>query len=235
MYARDIGDETLNFGVSGKLIMNALVMFDRQTDSLWSQFLGTAVSGEYEGTELEAIPAVLTRWERWLLLHPDTTVLEQYGPVLDSYSNYYFDPRAGVIGESNRDERLETKELVLGLVLPQGRKAYSYRLFADRAVVNDNVGNQPVLIAWDATGVTARAYNPAVGGRTLTFEGHDAVEVGGATVRDTETGSVWSVLTGEAVSGELAGAQLDPLPGFAVFWFAWSDYFPDTDVYEPGA
>ena len=43
MYARDIAGQELNFGVSGKLIMNALVMFDRQTETLWSQFLGEAV------------------------------------------------------------------------------------------------------------------------------------------------------------------------------------------------
>ena len=40
MYAREIEGRELTFGVSGKLIMNALVLYDRQTDSLWSQFLG---------------------------------------------------------------------------------------------------------------------------------------------------------------------------------------------------
>ena len=232
MYARDVEDQLLTFGVSGKLIMNALVMFDRQTDTLWSQFLGRAVEGPLSGTDLEVVPAVLTRWESWRMLHPETTVLDQGGPVIDAYSGYYFRPQAGVIGERNEDERLFFKELVHGVVLPQGRKAYAHRDLAETLVVNDLIGNQPVLVAWDEIGATAVAYDPTVDGRILSFEAHDPDE-SGAVVRDLETGSVWSVLTGEAISGDLAGSRLQVLNGFAVFWFAWSDYFPDTDVFQP--
>ena len=232
MYARDIGDQTLTFGVSGKLIMNALVMFDRETETLWSQFLGEAVKGELAGTPLEVVPAVLTRWESWRQLHPDTEVLDQGGPVVDAYNNYYFSPAAGVIGERVNDERLFGKELVHGVVLPQGRKAYAHRYLADTPVVNDLIGNQPVLVAWDAVGGSAIAYDPTVDGQLLTFEAHEPDDRG-ETVRDLETGSVWSVLTGEALSGDLEGSRLEVLNGFAVFWFAWSDYFPDTDIFEP--
>lgn len=62
MYAREVEGRTLTFGVSGKLILNALVMYDRQTDSLWSQFLGVAVQGPLAGTKLEVLPSVLTDW-----------------------------------------------------------------------------------------------------------------------------------------------------------------------------
>ena len=160
MYARDIEDQQLTFGVSGKLIMNALVMFDRETETLWSQFLGRAVKGPLADTELEVIPAVLTRWESWRALHPDTTVLDQGGQVIDAYTGYYFSPSAGVIGERNPDDRLVGKELVLGVVLPQGRKAYAHRFLAKNPVVNDSIGNQPVLVAWDGDGATAIAYDP---------------------------------------------------------------------------
>jgi len=232
VYAREVQGQTLTFGVSGKLIMNALVMFDRETETLWSQFLGEAVQGELAGTPLEVVPAVLTRWESWRQLHPDTEVLDQGGFVIDAYNNYYFSPQAGVIGERVRDDRLVGKELVHGLVLPQGRKAYAHRYLSDNPVVNDLVGNQPVLVAWDAVGRSAIAYDPTVDGQLLTFEAHDPDD-SGETLRDLETGSVWSVLTGEALSGELEGSRLKVLNGFAVFWFAWSDYFPDTDIFEP--
>lgn len=232
MYAREVQGQTLTFGVSGKLIMNALVMFDRETETLWSQFLGEAVKGELAGTPLEVVPAVLTRWESWRQLHPDTEVLDQGGFVIDAYNNYYFSPQAGVIGERVSDDRLVGKELVHGLVLPQGRKAYAHRYLSDNPVVNDLVGNQPVLVAWDAVGRSAIAYDPTVDGQLLTFEAHDPDDRG-ETLRDLETGTVWSVLTGEALSGDLEGSRLEVLNGFAVFWFAWSDYFPDTDIFEP--
>jgi len=59
---RNIGDTTHTFGVSGKLIMNALVMCDRQTDTLWSQFLSRAVRGALSGTQLEIMPSLQTTW-----------------------------------------------------------------------------------------------------------------------------------------------------------------------------
>lgn len=45
--------------------MNALVMYDRETRTLWSQFLSQAVMGELAGTELEIVPLTLTKWEKW--------------------------------------------------------------------------------------------------------------------------------------------------------------------------
>ena len=46
MYDREVEDKELTFGVSGKLIRNVLVMYDRETESYWSQLLGEAVDGE---------------------------------------------------------------------------------------------------------------------------------------------------------------------------------------------
>ena len=54
-------------------------------------------------------------------------------------------------------------------------------------------------------------------------------------MRDVETGSTWSSLRGEALSGEFAGAQLDQLPSFVAFWFSWTDFYPGTDLYDPDA
>ena len=52
----------LTFGVSGKLIMNGLVMYDRETGTLWSQVIGQGVDGELKGVELTTIPALQTTW-----------------------------------------------------------------------------------------------------------------------------------------------------------------------------
>ena len=65
--------------MSGKLIMNALVMYDRQTDTLWSQFLSQGVRGPLSGTQLEIVPSLQTSWEQWLELHPDTQLLDKGG------------------------------------------------------------------------------------------------------------------------------------------------------------
>ena len=48
------------FGVSGKLIMNALVTYDHQTNTLWSQFLSQVVKSPLVNEDLEIVPAVQT-------------------------------------------------------------------------------------------------------------------------------------------------------------------------------
>ena len=64
--------------MSGKLIMNALVMYDHQSDTLWSQFLSQGVKGPLL-KKMEIVPAVQTTWQQWVNLHPDTLVLDKRG------------------------------------------------------------------------------------------------------------------------------------------------------------
>ena len=53
-------------------------------------------------------------------------------------------------------------------------------------------------------------------------------------LRDIETGSLWQVLTGQAVDGPLFGQRLERLPSHYSFWFAWSDFHPATELYQSG-
>ena len=116
MYAREIEGRVLSFGVSGKLIRNSLVMYARETDSLWSQFVGAAVVGELTGTRLQPLASTFTDWSTWRDLHPDTLLLEQgrFRPI-DPYGSDYAGPQAGVVGEENDDDRLSGKSEVLEL------------------------------------------------------------------------------------------------------------------------
>ena len=96
MYAREVNGALYTFGVSGKLIRNAMVMYDHQTRSLWSHFLGQAVKGDLVGTELDFVPVMHTTWAAWRELHPDTLVLDKNGrSSRDSYTSYYQNGSAG--------------------------------------------------------------------------------------------------------------------------------------------
>ncbi|MDX1747542.1 MAG: DUF3179 domain-containing protein, partial [Halobacteriales archaeon] len=77
------------FGVSGQLLNNNLIMYDRATDSRWPQVLGTAIAGRHQGQSLVETRLVWTTWEQWKSLHPETAVLsEQTGYA----RNYNRDP-----------------------------------------------------------------------------------------------------------------------------------------------
>ncbi len=107
MYGREIEGQVHTFGVSGKLIMNALVMYDHQTRTLWSQFLRKGVKGPLAGVELEFVPVTQTSWSLWRESHPDTLVLDKNGRYQrDSYASYYFDGSAGVIGETTKRQQV---------------------------------------------------------------------------------------------------------------------------------
>ncbi len=223
------------FGVSGKLIMNAVVMYDHQTDTLWSQFLSRGVKGPLANQALEIVPAVQTTWRQWLNLHPDTMVLDKRGRYqVDSYEGYYRGGSAGILGEANKDKRLPRKELVMGMVVSGLAKAYPFSAISEKAVINDNLAGEEVVVTFESLSESGAAFERRLDGRTLTFEPAEGRE-GVTLMRDLETGSLWQVLTGQAIEGPLSGQRLERLPSHYSFWFAWSDFHPDTELYGPAS
>jgi hypothetical protein len=125
-----IGGEKKTFGVSGLLYNSDVLLYDRQTESLWSQIMMQAIAGPMEGKELEMIPTMNTSWGEWKKKHPDTWVLtENTGYERDytksPYQGYeksaqlYFDVE-------HRDEIFHPKETVLGIEINGQFKAYPF-------------------------------------------------------------------------------------------------------------
>ena len=213
--------------------MNALVMFDRETNSLWSHFLSEGISGEYRGTRLVNVPLVLTTWGEWKQSFPDTKALITGGPVYDPYETYYARSDPGVIGESNRDERLPRKELVLGMGFDDGALAFPHSTLETETVVNTELNGTPIVVYYHPDTETATAFDRRVDGAVLEFRIEaEATDTGARDwLVDDATGTRWLPLTGQALSGDLAGRRLGPVHAVNIFWFAWNDYFPDTRVY----
>ena len=215
--------------------MNALVMYDHQTDTLWSQFLSRGVKGPLADTALDIVPALQTTWQQWVQLHPDTLVLDKQGRYAsDSYEGYYRGGSAGILGESNKDGRLPRKELVLGVVQDGIAKAYAFQSLADRRIFNDFFAGKDVVVAFDPVSESGGIFNRMLEGRVMSFELFPGGEGELMLMRDLETGSTWQALTGWAIDGPLAGSALTPLPAHYSFWFAWSDFYPDTELYGEG-
>lgn len=233
MYGRITNGEEHTFGVSGKLIMNALVMYDHQTRTLWSQFMREAVKGELVGTQLEVIPVTQTTWQAWKELHPDTLVLDKNGRYgFDTYRGYYEDSRAGVLGASEDDDRLNRKELALGVEIDGQSKAYSFAALESEVIVNDTIAGQDALVYFDASSGTALVFDRTVGDVSLTFSVEDGPGGVLTVFVDEETNTRWSAFTGVAIEGELKGERLKRAVSHLSFWFAWKDWNPDTELYQ---
>mgnify|MGYP003661460160 FL=1 len=87
-----MGDRVLDFGTTGKLRRSDLVMWDRQTESWWQQFLGQGIIGEMTGKTLKALPARLESWADFRQRAPQGRVLVPNDPGM---RNYGANPYAG--------------------------------------------------------------------------------------------------------------------------------------------
>lgn len=229
MYSREINGEEYSFGVSGKLIRNVLVMYDRQTESYWSQLLGEAVDGELVGTKLEFVPSWMMSWAQWQELHPDSIALDKQGRrgARDTYDSYYGSAQTGVIPETLRDDRLFVKEFVNGVELDNAVIAYPFSTLNEQPVVNDTVGNETVLVFFDRETAVSVAFSRIVADQPLTFVATNDPLI----IQDNETSTTWDALSGVALAGPLSGSQLTRLKGVTSFWFGWKDIHPDTLVF----
>lgn len=229
MYSRNVNGQVLRFGVSGKLIRNTLVMYDRETESLWGQILGEAIEGPLTGSRLTFVPAVHVTWSEWRAQHPDTLALVKgYTGQRGAYRSYFNSPSAGVLGESSYDDRLYPKEFVVGVEGAQETIAYPFSVLNEQPVINDLLdGAIPIVVVFDISSGGAAVWQREAAGQTLTFT-QDAA----GRLIDTETGSVWDGFTGQAVSGTAAGEQLEAVKFTRVFWFGWKDWYPQTRLYS---
>ncbi|MCH8008919.1 MAG: DUF3179 domain-containing protein [Chloroflexi bacterium] len=234
VYDRSLDGRLLSFGNTSALYESDLVMYDRETLSYWFQVGGEAIVGELTGARLVALPSVTTTWDQWRELHPGTLVLSRDLGFARDYSR---DITVGLeelinggtfpfpVTDAARDARLEPAALVLGVERGDDRRAYVLEQLGD-AAINDTLGGERIAVFSRSEGPVAAAFLAEADGQALTFRFRDGAYV------DEATGSEWS-LTGEALSGELAGAQLEPLAVRTAFWFSYVSAFPDVDLYKP--
>jgi hypothetical protein len=162
-----LADGDASFGVSGLLYNSDVLLYDRRTESLWSQLLAEAVSGPLKGTKLEPVPISHTTWADWKRRHPGTEVLStDTGFVRDYERDPYagYDKVARLMSDvQHKDDRLQLQEWVLGVQLGGDAKAYPFSRLA-RSVdatgrLRDRVGGQAVELRFDAKHQSAQAFD----------------------------------------------------------------------------
>jgi hypothetical protein len=222
----------VEFGVSGLLYRNNLIMYDRTTqESLWPQMIRGARCGVRDGQGLTMYPLVEATWGSWRSLHPDTRVVSGDTGYDRDYRVYPYgdyariDNRELLFPLPDIDRRRQPKERVLGIPLRDGGDAYPFGELAelgDAAVV----AGPDYVVLWDAPAAAAMAFEPTDGARDLTFR------VRNGEVVDDQTGSVWQV-DGTATAGAMKGTRLTPVAeAYVSYWFAWAAFQPGTNLWE---
>ena len=214
------------FGVSGRLVNNNLIMYDRGTEAWWPQVLATSIPGpwhEAPGTKsLSEFRLVWTTWGKWTAKHPDTQVLSFDTGFAKSYTRdpygaynprkgYYADDASPMFPALNRDDRLAPKRVVIGTRTAEGAAAFDKRTLRAEKLIEGDLAGVPIVAVYDPeldTGYVFR--NPD----SRSFEYRNGAVTDG--------------------SGETYAPSVLPterLYAFDAMWFAWSGFYPDTTLY----
>jgi hypothetical protein len=250
-FDREVGDRLLSFGTSGSLYLSALVMYDRQTESLWSQVERTAIAGALTGTTLELVPVTMVRWGDWRQTHPDGHVLSRdtgynraYGT--NPYVGYDELNSDSTFLDQETDNRFPAKERIVTFPEADGAVAVLLSDLADAGVATIDVDGHDVVLfsspdlasALDADEIdqgqsisATGAFSPLLGDQELTFRAARAGDPAGAVAVDSQTNSAWNIL-GTAIEGRLQGERLDQIPHLDTFWFAQAAFRPETTVVD---
>ncbi len=154
-FSADIADTWLQFGVSGLLYNSDMLLYDRNSESLWSQLLGKAITGRLKGAELPMLPLTHTTWSDWQADHPDTLVLSRetgYGRDYRTspYAGYEKNDRILFKVSHKAPSSYHPKERVLGVFLGGRYRAYPYVELSrnGKSRFADRIAGRDVIVHW---------------------------------------------------------------------------------------
>ncbi len=148
------------FGVSGLLYNSDVLLYDRETESLWSQIMGRAIAGPRQGELLELVPLRPTTWDAWRSAYPDTLVLS---PETGYRIDYQVDPYEGydrskrlMFSVSSRDQSYHPKALVTGVVIDGKARAYPFEELAKLSEpLVEQIGSTTIRVRYDGAAKSA--------------------------------------------------------------------------------
>lgn len=211
------------------LYRDALVMFDRETSTLWSQVDGRAIKGPLAGQVLQPVPSIHATWQEWKSLYPDSLVLRKQGERRSAYEDYNGDPtRVGIFNRRLKGSALPPKEQVLGIRYNDAAVAFAIRGVRKAGIVETAVGGVPIVLAAPSPTLPVVAFERRVRDRVLSF----AATGSPTELEDAETRSRWRISDGVAIAGPLKGERLARAAAYSAFWFGWYGFFPSTDVWK---
>jgi len=244
VFSRMIDGIEHDFGTSGLLRKSDLVMYDRQSESLWQQFTAEAIVGDYLGKELKTISSSIVSFKDIYMHHKNTKILSQdtgftrsYGK--NPYIGYDNISSSPFLLQESIDDRMLPMRRVATVSINKKDKAYSYKILKNKKVINDSFENKDlvlfyknnVLSALDKSEIrtskrvgSASIFEAKVNGEKLEFYYDKGFY-------DKKTKSLWNIF-GLALDGKLKGTQLKKITFGSHFWFAWVVFKPNTVIYK---
>lgn len=221
----------VDFGVSGLLYNSNLIMYDRNTDSNWSQLGLQCVNGEEIGERPTLLKLVETDWKTWKSLYPNTQVLSLKTGFPRDYTVYpYGDYKTNherlIFSVSPTNDALPSKQRVFTLVNRGSSKAYKFSDLSGGKAFKDTFSFADYVIVGNQS--IANAFELNENQKHLNFEYSYA---GSNEFFKDDEGNTWNIF-GEAIDGPRKGEELGTASAVVSFWFAVAAFYPNIEIYR---
>jgi len=224
VYDPVVDGKRLHFRLAGINNGNALLR-DEETRSVWQQSTGEAIFGPLKGRHLKMLHSSEVTYALWRKEQPQGDVLKPDAPYLPEYEKKGWEKnveKTPVMIDTSKSG-INPHQLMLGVAVAGKTKAYPINSILAARLIQDEVGDSPVLVVVGPDGSSIRVFEAA----ELTF----ARGEGDNLMQDAETGSGWN-FQGCAVDGKLAGRCLKQIDAYKDYWFDWMNHHPQTSVFR---
>lgn len=202
---------------------------DATTKSWWQQATGVAVAGPLKDQRLQELPSSQSTLAEWIAQHPTTKILQPdttYNKQYDDLAEFDKGTIKGSL-EKRDSASWKKKSWVVGVATRTSTKAYDWNDLISHSLIQDTVGNTPVLLLLGSDSTSFSVWNRTMQDQVLQFEKIP----GSSNVKDNNTGSTWG-LNGKCIAGTLKDQQLQAVQSYQEFWHSWSQFHPGTTQYK---
>lgn len=218
------------FGVSGLLYNTNLILYDRDTDSYWSQLELQCVNGSLIGDEPILESVVETNWRTWKALYPATKVMSLETGFSRNYGNYpYGDYKTNqdffLFTATPSNDALPNKERVYAIINQDASRVYQFQKFIGGKVFKENFLGTDYLVVGNENLIYSFELNEDQSNLIFEYDFNNS-EV---FFKDNE-GNKWSIF-GKALEGPRVGETLKASKSVVSYWFAIAAFYPNPTVY----
>lgn len=220
----------VTFGVSGLLYNSNLILYDRKTNSNWSQMKLQCVNGSEQSETPSLIQVVEINWKDWKNMYPETKVLGNKQGFDRNYSIYPYD---GYLGSDDflyfpvapEDNRLLKKERVHGIISDDKAKAYRFESFSGGKVIKDEYLGTSILLVGNKNVIKSFVLPENMKDNTFTYSYNNSQEF-----FSDNLGNKWSIF-GEVIEGPLQSQRMASMKSVTGFWFSLASFYPNPEIY----
>jgi len=212
------------FSLVGITEYNAIIA-DQTSGTWWRQASGEGIAGNKKGKKLDEIYFEQMPLASWAEAYPNTLVLQPDSSFIEEYEhNGRFVSRFGVEENGAEYDSWKERSWVIGITNNGSAMAFDYHYLIEYKLMQDSVGDMPVLVVLEPDSISFHTWDRRVGDRLLSFEYIQDDNM----LLETQTESIWD-MSGTCISGSLAGEKLKHVQSYEEYWHSWESFHPDTE------